>query len=768
LSFSFARSIKKKLIGIIVAALVVGLAISSFLIYVAAQKALAENTEQSIKALAASSSKETGLWLEEKKTYIAALANTPLLQDGDREAVSLYLSNELGRLKQYESLFVTDEKGDYYSCTRSSDGTITRLGGNLSDRPYFPEVMKGSTIISNPVASKATGNPVVVVALPIKKEGRVVGVMGGAIAIEELIQRVSAIKVARSGYAFVVQGDGLAVIHPDKNVTMKLNFLKDGNSDANLRGAIGQAVQGKNGITRYVWGDVEKYAGYAAVPGTDWGLVVTVHVAEVTEQLATMTKISLLTPLAVAVIIIIVTGFFLTRLIIQPIGNLQNLMAKVEMGDFTVRGEIHSQDEIGALTKAVNQTLDVVSAMIGDIRETTLHLKNSSSGLIDISTTLAANSQEMSAKICTVSATVEEISANIEETASSTEEVSHGVDAVAGLANQMSEASKGAARTAESIASEVKQVSAVVEGISQSISRVATSAGDVSTSMDDVARAVQDINQSLSHVSQNCERSIGITVEAEDRSRETTVIIQKLSSTSKQINRIVDTIRSIAEQTNMLALNATIEAAGAGEAGKGFAVVAAEVKELAKRTAEETRHIAQQIEEMQNDMSEAVTAVGKIAAVVSETKDITRTIASAVAEQSQSVGNISGAMAVGVKQVTSIGKEISDIAAHAEQVSQGATEASNGVKAVFDATVEISVKSTEVAGSADKMASVMSNIASATKEIAQGTQEIIESIQEADAATAETAGKASQTSESANLVGETANRLDGLVEKFKV
>lgn len=448
--------------------------------------------------------------------------------------------------------------------------------------------------------------------------------------------------------------------------------------------------------------------------------------------------------------------------------ELQNLMAKVETGDFTARGKILSEDEFSVLTKAVNKTLDVLSAMIGDIRDATANLKNSSEGLIDISTTLAANSEQMSAKICTVSATVEEISANIEETASSTDEVSHGVDEVAGLASQMSEASGGAARTAELIAVEVKQVSAVVEGISQSINRVAVSAGDVSAAMDDVARAVLDINQSLTNVSHNCERSIGITLEAEDRSQETTAIIKKLSLASKHINKIVDIIRNIAEQTNMLALNATIEAAGAGEAGKGFAVVAAEVKELAKRTSEETRHIAQQIEEMQNDMSEAVNAVGKIASVIAETKDITQTIASAVAEQSQSVTGISGAMSAGVKQVATISKEISDIAVNAEQVSQGATEASNGVKAMFDATVGISRKSTDVADSTDKMAAVMSNIATATKEIAQGTQDIIESIQEADAATADTAGKASQTSEAAYYLGEMANRLEALVEKFKV
>ncbi|MDT8899728.1 methyl-accepting chemotaxis protein [Anaeroselena agilis] len=762
------KTIKGKLIGIIILAFVVALTISSSLIYFTAHQALAENTEQSIKALAASSSKETGLWLEEKKSYISALANTPLVRGDDQEAIWQYLAGEMGRAKQYEVLFVSDEKGDYFACTRNSDGSISRRGSNIGDRPYFPEVMKGKTIVSDPVYSKVTGHPVIVVAAPIRKEGRIVGVMGGSMYLDELAQRVSAIKVAKSGYAFVVQGDGQAIMHPDKNLVMKYNFLKEGNSDAGLREAIGQAARGGKGVARYTWGDVSKYAGYAAVPGTNWGLLVSVPVAEVTEQLATMTKISLLAPLAVALIIIFVTGFFLTRLIIKPIDNLQTVMARVATGDFTARAEVGSDDEFGVLMRAVNNTFDGLNAMIGDVRETTLKLKKASVGLIDISTTLAANSEEMSAKICTVSATVEQISANIEETASSTEEVSHGVDAVAGLANEMSAAAQVSAKTAETVALEVKQVSAVVEGISQSISRAAASAVDVSAAMDDVANAVTVINQSLGQVSAKCERSIGITTEAAERSQETTAIIRRLSQASKQINGVVDIIRSIAEQTNMLALNATIEAAGAGEAGKGFAVVAAEVKELAKRTAEETRHIAQQIEEMQGDMGEAVIAVEKITGVIAETKDITHTIASAVAEQTKSATDISGAMAVGVQKVATISQEIGDIATNAGQVSQGAAGAADGVKAMFETTVEISRKSAEVASSSDKMASVMSNIANATKEIAQGAQEIIESIQEADAATADTAGKASLTSESAHYLGEAANNLELLVEKFKV
>ncbi len=158
---------------------------------------------------------------------------------------------------------------------------------------------------------------------------------------------------------------------------------------------------------------------------------------------------------------------------------------------------------------------------------------------------------------------------------------------------------------------------------------------------DAVNLSTTEMAETIKEISGSVYRTADKAKEADELSRQTTDCVGELNDHSGEIGRIIEVIRDLSDQTNLLALNATIEAARAGESGRSFAVVAEEVKTLAHHTADSIEGIESLVEKIRGSIERVTGATNSISESVEAVSRDAVTIASAVEEQSVTMGRLS-------------------------------------------------------------------------------------------------------------------------------
>ncbi|KPY62107.1 Histidine kinase, HAMP region:Bacterial chemotaxis sensory transducer [Pseudomonas syringae pv. solidagae] len=299
--------------------------------------------------------------------------------------------------------------------------------------------------------------------------------------------------------------------------------------------------------------------------------------AEAADRLQSTSVFMLTAGIVIAFVVAIMLGILITRMITRPLRSAIEVAQRIASGDLTQSVSSTRGDEAGHL-------LNAIGTMQGNLKRTIQEISSASDQLASAAEELGAVTEESTRGLTRQND-------EIQQAATAVNEMTAAVEEVARNAVSTSEESKTLATDA---ANGRGQVNDTVKGIGTMVSEITESTGSVTT----------------------------------------------LAGHVRDISKVLEVIRSIAEQTNLLALNAAIEAARAGEQGRGFAVVADEVRALAHRTQASTVEIEGMIGTVQSGADGAVAAMSKSLATATNTQELAQRAGSALEKITSGVGMI--------------------------------------------------------------------------------------------------------------------------------
>ncbi|WP_457968699.1 methyl-accepting chemotaxis protein [Pseudomonas sp. R4-84] len=284
-------------------------------------------------------------------------------------------------------------------------------GYDPRQRPWYKQAVAADKTMLTPPYAAAVGGLVVTIALPVKHNGELLGVVGGDLSLETLVKIINSVDFGGIGHAFLVSGDGQVIVSPDKDQVMK--NLKDIYPGTSVR--IGKGIQEVelNGEDRIL-----SFTPVAGLPGAEWYIGLSIDKAKAYAPLSHF-RTSALIAMFIAVAAIALLLSLLIQVLMRPLTTMGRAMQDIAQGegDLTRRLVVQGKDEFAVLGGSFNQFVERIHASIAEVSSATRQVHDLSQRVMTSSNASLVGSDEQSARTNSVAAAINQLGAATQEIA---------------------------------------------------------------------------------------------------------------------------------------------------------------------------------------------------------------------------------------------------------------------------------------------------------------------------------------------------------------
>ena len=364
-----------------------------------------QNIETSVQQAGNLTASSVQNWLGGRILVLESLAQSVAHQGSQADLPGLV--DQPAFTSNFQFTYVGQANGVF---TQRPDATMP-AGYDPRERPWYKQaVSAGQTMLTPPYVA-AVGGLIVTIAMPVKKGGDLLGVVGGDLSLNSLVKIINSVDSGGLGYAFLVSSDGQVIVSPDKDQVMK--NLKDIYPSSSLRIEKGIQEVTLNGQERII-----SFTPVTGLPSADWYIGQSIDKEKAYAPLSKF-RTSALIAMFIAVAAIALLLSLLIRVLMRPLTTMGRAMQDIAQGegDLTRRLVIENKDEFGELASAFNQFVERIHASISEVSSATRHVHDLSHRVMASSNASIVGSDEQSARTNSVAAAINELGAATQEIA---------------------------------------------------------------------------------------------------------------------------------------------------------------------------------------------------------------------------------------------------------------------------------------------------------------------------------------------------------------